>query len=144
MDQNKAVKGGIVTSWQSCKCCLVVVTTIVLGCNKKYDVVPLKGHLTYEGEPVPGLIVRFEPSVGRPSDSFTDENGTFDMSYTIDRMGVEVDTHKVTVIWPPTDGKANARPSSLQQKALADFKTHGPLEVTISKPDSNFEIKLPR
>jgi hypothetical protein len=132
------------TSWGKCGCCLVMAATVILGCSKKYDIVPVRGHLTYEGQPVSGLIVRFEPTVGRPSDSFTDESGSFDMSYTIDRMGVEVDSHKVMVIWPPTDGKANAKPSPLQQKVLADFKTHGPLDVTIDKPQSNFEIKLPR
>jgi hypothetical protein len=128
----------------TCGCCLAMFAAMLLGCNKKYDIVPLKGTLTYDGQPVPDMIVRFEPSVGRPSDSFTDANGSFDMSYTIDRMGVEVDTHKVTVFWPPTDDKANAKPPPLQQKVLADFKTHGPLEVTIEKPQSNFEIKLPR
>ena len=121
-----------------------MTATMMLGCSKKYDIVPVKGHLTYEGQPVPGLIVRFEPSVGRPSDSFTDESGAFDMIYPIDRMGVEVDSHNVSVIWPPTDGKANAKPTALQQQALADMKAHGPLEVTIDKPLSDFEIKLPR
>jgi hypothetical protein len=131
-------------NWRTWAHCLAVFATIFLGCNKKYDIVPLKGTLTYDGQPVPDLIVRFEPAVGRPSDSFTDANGSFDMSYTIDRMGVEVDSHKVTVIWPPKDGQANSKPSALQQKVLADFKTHGPLDVTIDKPQSNFEIKLPR
>ena len=124
--------------------CLAMFVSTAVGCSKRYDIVPVKGTLTYDGQPVPDMIVRFEPAVGRPSDSFTDSSGSFDMSYTMDQMGVEVDTHKVTVFWPPTDDKALAKPPPLQQKVLADFKKHGPLEVTIEKPQSNFEIKLPR
>ena len=131
-------------SWRSCGYFSALAAALLLGCNRKYDAVPVKGTLTYEGQPVSGMVVRFEPTVGRPSDSFTDANGAFDMNYTIDRMGVEVDTHKVTAFWPPTDDKANAKPPPLQQKVLADFKQHGPLEVKIEKPQRNFEIKLPR
>jgi hypothetical protein len=36
------------------------------------------------------------------------------------------------------------KPSRLQRDVLADFQKHGPIKVTIDKPQRNFEIKLPR
>jgi hypothetical protein len=116
----------------------------ILGCNSKYDVVSVKGKVTYDGQPVPDMIVRFEPVVGRPSDSFTAADGSFDMSYTLDRMGVEVDSHKVTVIWASPTDAPGAKPTEIQKKVLANFKEKGPIEVKIEKPQPNFEIKLPR
>jgi len=117
---------------------------VVGGCAKKYDVVPVRGVLTYEGQPVPGMIVRFQPSVGRFSDGLTAEDGTFEMTYTIDTMGVEVDTHEVTVLWSPPTEDGRVKPSRLQRDVLADFQKHGPIKVTIDTPQRNFEIKLPR
>lgn len=117
---------------------------VIVGCKSKYDVVSVKGKLTFDGQPVPDLIVRFEPEVGRPSDSFTAADGSFDMSYSLDRMGVEVDSHKVTVIWASPTDAPGAKPTELQKKVLADFKEKGPIEVKIEKPQPNFDIKLPR
>jgi hypothetical protein len=114
------------------------------GCGSKYDIVPVKGHLTYDGQPVPDMIVRFEPQVGRPSDSFTAADGSFDMSYSLDRMGVEVDSHKVTVIWASPTDAPGAKPTEIQKKVLADFKEKGPIEIVIEKPLPKFDIKLPR
>jgi hypothetical protein len=116
----------------------------IIGCKTNYDVVSVKGKVTYDGQPVPDMIVRFEPVVGRPSDSFTADDGSFDMGYTLDRMGVEVDSHKVTVIWASPTDAPGAKPTEIQKKVLANFKEKGPIEVKIEKPQPNFEIKLPR
>lgn len=115
-----------------------------VGCGTKYDIVPVHGVLTYDGQPVPGMIVRFTPVEGRFSDALTEADGTFDMTYTLDTMGVEVDSHEVTIIWSPPSEERGVKPSELQSKAIADFKKHGPLTVKIEKPQKNFEIKLPR
>jgi len=128
----------------SARIVVILLGCAVAGCNPRYDVVPVKGRLTYDGQGVSDMIVRFEPSVGRPSDSFTAADGSFDMCYTLDRMGVEVDTHRVTVIWAPPDERPGLKPSELQQKVLADFKNKGPLEVKVERPLRDFEIKLPR
>lgn len=116
----------------------------ILGCNSKYDIVSVKGKVTYDGQPVPDMIVRFEPAVGRPSDSFTAADGSFNMGYTLDRMGVEVDSHEVTVIWASPTDAPGAKPTEIQKKVLADFKENGPIEVKVEKPQPNFEIALPR
>ncbi len=123
---------------------LILLGFTFVGCNSKYDVVSVRGKLTYDGQPVPDMIVRFEPEVGRPSDSFTAADGSFDMGYTLDRMGVEVDSHKVTVIWASPTDAPGAKPTEIQKKVLANFKEKGPIEIKIEKPLSNFDIKLPR
>ena len=129
---------------QTLQLVVLVCLSAALGCGKKYDIVPIHGTLLFDGQPVPGMIVRFTPAVGRFSDALTGPDGTFDMTYTLDTMGVEVDSHEITVIWSPPTENAGVRPAELQSKTLADFKQHGPISVTIDKPQRNFEIKLPR
>ena len=138
-----STKGGVVTRRRS-HWLLVLAMLAALGCSKKYDIVPVHGALTYEGQPVPGMIVRFTPAAGRFSDALTSADGSFDMTYTLDTLGVEVDSHEITVIWSPPTEAGGAKPPDVQSKVLADFKKHGPIAVKIEKPQKNFEIKLPR
>ena len=116
---------------------------VVLGCGPQYDVVPVTGKVTYEGQPVGDLIVKFSPTEGRTSEAFTAADGTFEMGYTLDEKGVEIGGHKVTVMWSPSSEDAEA-PPELVQKVLDDFEANGPIEVTIESAQTDFEIALPR
>lgn len=122
--------------------CLVGVT--LLGCGPKYDTVPVEGQLTYDGQPVAGMIVQFQPETGRASQAQTAEDGSFEMAYTMDQMGVVPGKYTITVSWSPPSDEDGLKPSEEAQKVLDDFKANGPIEVTIEEPQDNFEIKLPR
>ena len=121
----------------------ILMLSLAIGCNKKYDVIPVKGTVTYDNQPVPNMRVQFQPDDGRVSQGPTNEDGTFEMVYTAEQMGVEPGEHKVTLLWNPPNPE-DTKPDELSQKVLNDFKANGPIEVTIDKPEKNFEIKLPR
>jgi len=115
----------------------------VIGCDTSYDVLPVKGTITYDGEPVPELLIQFAPEGGRASTGSVKADGTFELGYTIDQMGVEPGKHTITVVHESPTDEAGEVPE-LTQKALDDFETNGPIEATIDSPQENFEIKLPR
>lgn len=122
----------------------LAVTVAIAGCGGGGNTVPVQGRVTYDGQPVANMVVKFLPAEGRPSEAATNEDGTFDMWYTMDEMGVERDTHSVTVYWTPATDDGTSKPSEMERNVLADFEQNGPIEVVIDKPQTNFEIKLPR
>lgn len=120
-----------------------ILTVLALGCGSKYDTVPVKGKVTYDGQPVPALILQFKPAQGRASQGTTGPDGSFEMTYTIDQKGVMPGEHEITASWsPPSDD--GSKPPEVVQKALDDFKAKGPVKATIDKPQEAYEIKLPR
>jgi len=118
------------------------LAVVVLGCGAQYGTLPVEGRLTYDGQPLADMIVQFQPEEGRASQAGTKAAGSFAMVYTIDKMGVEPGKHKVTVSWSPPSDDDSVKPSELVQKVLDDFKTKGPIEVTIEEPQKKSEIKL--
>ena len=113
--------------------------------------VPVKGTATYHGKPVPNLIINFTPSAGRPSSATTDEHGNFELVSTDKTKGAAVGTHKVSVTPAPRDPideirMANGEPSldPVRAAIFARFDNHetSPLSVTITKAETNLELKL--
>ncbi|UUO04551.1 carboxypeptidase-like regulatory domain-containing protein [Blastopirellula sp. J2-11] len=116
-----------------------------LGCGAaKYDVVPLEGTLTYEGQPVPQMIVSFKPEGKRASEATTDENGKFRMQHSIDQFGIEPGPQEVSVYWvsPSDDGSIPA--TEVQKKVVQYFRKNQPMQVNIEEPNKNFELSLPQ
>jgi hypothetical protein len=120
------------------------LAAVMTGCGQQYDTLSVKGRVTYDGQPVPDMIVQFQPEEGRASQAGTKADGSFEMVYTIDTMGVEPGKHQVTVSWSPPTDEDGLKPSELAQKVLDDFKAKGPIEIVVEKPQDSLEIKLPR
>lgn len=79
----------------------LLLLTAVLGCGNGGgddlpDVVPVKGTVTLNGEPLPGASVTFMGE-GRPCYGATDDNGTFIIKDMNGREGCPVGKYKVTI-----------------------------------------------
>lgn len=74
----------------------LVFFTVVLGCGSSgpalYEVT---GKVTYQGDPVPGATITFQPERGRTSVGVTDDAGNYFLRYTKDRNGAIPGKHKV-------------------------------------------------
>ena len=123
---------------------LVGIAFVMTGCGAQSDTPSLKGTLTWDGQPVPNMIVRFSPEEGRASEGKTGADGTFEMCYAMDRMGVERGNHRVTVEWSPPSDEIGLKPDPLAQKVIDDFNKNGPIAAMIDKRQDDFEIRLPR
>lgn len=89
-----------------------VVSTIaavvaVVGCQNGPDVVEVTGTITRNGKPLKEFAVIFQPESGRPSVGQTDENGYYELSYTLKRKGALRGKHKVFVQYSPIDLQAS-------------------------------------
>ncbi|TWT39327.1 carboxypeptidase-like regulatory domain-containing protein [Blastopirellula retiformator] len=87
------------------------------GCGgSTYDVAPVKGQVTLDGEPIPQTSVMFLPDSGRPAVAITDEQGNYELAYTRDSRGappgiyrVEISTAALLSFPKPSDEKFPAR-----------------------------------
>lgn len=86
--------------------CLLLMMVLV-GCNSsEYDLVPVSGTVTLDGDPVTEARVIFEPQrtgkealkAGPSSNGVTDENGSYTLLTTVDEdKGAVVGKHTVTI-----------------------------------------------
>lgn len=114
-------------------------------------VVKVTGTVTRDGKPVPNVALTFTPSPGRPSWGIADENGHYNLKYTVDQDGAEVGMHKVTVEFPPSSPQEEQDLATGKKKQSADrqeiLKKYGnkekpALEVEVKKEGGPVEIKL--
>lgn len=61
--------------------CLSISLTAI-GCSRQPSVVEVSGVLTYQGKPVPNMLITFKPETGRPSWGQTDGEGKFTLNYS--------------------------------------------------------------
>jgi len=126
-------------------CCLTGLSCLLaLGCGPKlpYDVVPFSGTVTYQGAPVPGLPIFFEPETGRPSNGQTDKDGKFTMIYTVKVDGVQTGKGTFYFMLNPGDGIEFNNRALLDTIAKKYGEKNELLQFEITKKETNFELKL--
>lgn len=124
--------------------CLALTLLVLTGCGGGTGAVAVEGTVTWNGEPVPGLVVEFTPTQGnRPSQGFTDEDGHFVLNYTIKERGAEIGHHNVTFAW--VDQKEGDKPSEAVKEIL---KLHGakgkPISIEVTGKTEDLVIALPQ
>lgn len=128
---------------------ILAVSGIFLGgCGGKlpYEVVKLEGTVTYQGKPLEGACVHFQPDSGRESSSISGSGGVFAMKYTYDVDGVQKGAGKFYLTMPEEAGSlagSKTGRSPLLAEAVKKYsleKTNRRAEIT--KADKKYELKL--
>ncbi len=92
---------------------ILILTAFVSGCSDSgpvadiVETVAASGTLTYQGKPLPGYQVSFQPVSGdRPASAISDAEGTFVLGTNDASDGAVPGSHRVTVVWvaPGDDG----------------------------------------
>ncbi|TWU20680.1 hypothetical protein Pla52o_45670 [Novipirellula galeiformis] len=115
--------------------CLLVLAqaSFFLGCNSPASVdgvVPTKGTVNYQGQPVAGATVTFAPDgSGRASSGFTDENGHFEMTTLQPNDGAMPGKYKVLI------SKSEVVGALSHEESIAYMEKNGK-EPTISIKES--------
>ncbi len=116
----------------------------VSGCGPKapYELVPISGVATYQGQPLPtGFRVEFEPTDGsRPSFGNIQDGGKFEVIHTASQKGVKAGMCKVKVYWngnPETDPVPEEFAEMLSKYGMSGTDVK---EVEIKKKDNNFKV----
>ncbi len=94
---------------------VAVVLATLAGCGSGGNYVPVSGVVTYNGEPLKGVQVMFQPMAttgmdtgGVGSFAMTDDNGryTLEASTPSPTKGALVGKHRVRIAFPPKAGEA--------------------------------------
>lgn len=130
---------------------VLAVSLALAGCSDGPDIVPVKGKMTRAGKPLANFAVTFQPTKGRPSVGYTDKQGNFELTYTLDQKGAVRGKHKVYVQYTPMDVEQGYESTGApKSKPPADLREiHGkyggpeisPLEVEVNGEET-LELKL--
>lgn len=125
---------------------LTLGTLASTGCKPKapYTLVPIKGVVKYNGQPLPeGFTVQFEPEDGsRASFGKINSDGSFEAIHTATEKGVKAGKNAVRLYWndPP-----EVNPVPEEYKALMakyGFGGSDTMTVEITKKDNKFEVNF--
>ena len=126
---------------------------LTLGCNSASgpQIVPAGGVVLFEGQPLAGARVIFNPASGRPAQGASDAQGRFRLSTLKPGDGAVIGKHRVAVIAPregveamPGAGAAPAAPhppAALPQKYSTPDTSELEFEV-VAGGKNEFELKL--
>lgn len=78
---------------------VLVLSTVLAGCgNSGVELVPFSGVVREGNKPVSNALVKFIPTEGRESFARTDENGQFELMYTLGRPGIVPGEYDVMIM----------------------------------------------
>jgi len=131
-------------AWQNLGSILLVVSFSSCGGNSE-TIVPVKGRLTFDGQPVPGVQIYFQPQQGRVSSGQTNQDGVFEMYFTRNRKGAQKGVHRVALTWeaPGSENAVQQPPPPAVRGLLKHLKANQPPQVEITKAESDLQLAFP-
>ncbi len=128
-----------------------VAVLVVAGCGAEYDVAPVSGRVTLDGQPLAGASVSFQPIVEQGTDSLvglgsygkTDGDGRFHLTLIdTDAAGAAVGRHRVQISF--TEGDPNSDSGGVIDHVPLRYRgVDTPLSFTVPEEGSeqaNFEL----
>lgn len=151
----------------------ILVLPVLVGCgggSDRPDLVPVKGTVTLDGEPVEGATVYFScPAAPRSASGVTDSNGNFTLTSYDSGDGAVPGEHVVTIIKVAASGQSNvltqesakemmarntgmmkggdlskAKPELVLPTKYADATTSGEKRTVVAGDVNDFKILLKR
>jgi hypothetical protein len=124
--------------------CLIGLTALLVGCNKgDFPAASTTGRVVCEGQPVPHVMVFFEPMqtgksglVGKQGFSRADADGKFFISTYGDKDGAVIAHHRVRVGLPRAGDQPNFKCACYINPEV------DVMEVDVKKGKNEFEIVL--
>jgi hypothetical protein len=107
------------------------------GCDSS-DAAKVTGIVTLDEEPLADAKVVFQPEEGRPSMAMTDEEGYYELQYTVDEKGAKVGMHKISITsgGQRLKGDGSSSTISVPEKVPAKYNKNTELEREV-KPGNN-------
>jgi hypothetical protein len=114
---------------------IAAVLLACCGCNKGPPVGKVSGKITYKGQPVGQARIDFRPvGDGKQSVGYSDNQGQYEMQFTMSQSGALVGRHKVSVRMESEPGQKPVPVPDKYAKSQVDYEV---------KPGSNvFNIEL--
>ncbi len=126
---------------------LALLAALLLGCcsgcgakgaGTLPDLIPVKGKITFKGQPLTTGTVHFEPDdFGRPATGKLQSDGTFVLSTLREADGVVAGHHRVSVTGTNTKSKSGAVPKKYWNGMTSK------LEADVSPEQTEFTFDIP-
>jgi hypothetical protein len=112
----------------------------VAGCgSSNIELAPVQGQVLFNGQPLAGAIVEFQPVGKSPSVGTTDIDGQFQLQFSKDRWGAHVGEH-VVKIDHDIDGRHRSK-SIVPVPARYNSKSELKREVVSGSNSFDFDLK---
>lgn len=142
---------------------LVLALTVMLLCltgcggsSDQPDLGQVHGTITFDGKPLGGVVVVFQPDSGRPARGRTDADGNYELTYIRQTLGTKVGHNRVEVApseeeddsadaEADTETSSNKRPGKFKSgkpKIPARYNIKSELEADVQPGDNTFDFEL--
>ncbi|MEZ5941439.1 MAG: hypothetical protein R3C18_08620 [Planctomycetaceae bacterium] len=133
---------------------MALLSSLLLwGCGKTSEeavIVPIEGTVRFKGEPVPNLMLNFQPVKGRPSWAMTDDKGHYEAIYKENEPGVLAGECRVQIsLKPATPDEelqmlegTHPRQEELHDPLQKYGGTNSDLVLTISPDQTQVDIEI--
>lgn len=122
---------------------VAVLVFCLWGCGGSGpELVPVRGTVTLDGDPLPEATLIFIPENGRNSTATTDASGRYELWYTRDRKGAVPGEHTVQVRTKTvfTDDEGHDR--EVPQKVPSRYNDASELKVRVEAGKSEYPLEL--
>lgn len=138
-----------------CRLTMFWLPLLLAGCtSSEFDLAPVSGTVTLDGEPVAGARVIFEPqrtgeaalSAGPSSDGQTDDDGRYVLQTSVKELrGAVVGPHTVTISTYMAESDRSRDTSTVIRKEEIPERYHEPGALTFDVPSAgsdsaNFDL----
>lgn len=126
---------------------LVLFGLLSVGCssgpNDTPNVGEVTGTVTFEGDPLAGATVTFDPDEGRQSTATTDEQGRYVLRYSEKLKGAKIGKHTVKISKTEEVRDADGELVSAKETLPATYNTQSNLDrvVKAGAQVMNFDLK---
>lgn len=125
---------------------VLVGAVAVAGCADQ-QMGEVQGTVTFEGQPVSGAMVLFEPhEQGRPSLAVTDAQGRYQLTFSATQQGATTGKHLVRITTAQDaafNDSGKVVVAALNEKIPADYNTQSTLEVTVEPGANQIDFDIP-
>jgi hypothetical protein len=135
---------------------VLVFAALLAGCESRVDysglgLVEVTGQVTMDGQPLPGVTVRFEGPPNRFADGKTDDKGSYRLMYDSNQAGCLPGEKKVRIMsgsvgegsdeGGPVEG-ADGRVAPVKQSIPAKYNNSSELQANVSPSSKTFDFEL--
>lgn len=133
---------------------LALAAALLSGCGAKtYQVAPVRGKLTHQGQPVSGGSLVFGPigtgngEVGKPGIAEVGPDGSFEVTTYSEGDGAVIGKHTVSYSPPPTVVQETPAESHVEEDPDAPAQPYAglvpqPSEVEVKRGENDFTLDL--
>ncbi len=122
----------------------LIIACCGIGCGSSNapELGSVHGVVTLDGKPLEGATVEFYPTRGRPSIATTDEDGEYNLKYTLEEMGATLGQHTVRISTFEEYLDDNENDAQKPERVPTKYNAKSELKREVKAGDNPFNFEL--